>query len=39
MERAFKFGLGDVVRMKESNEKITVLIDGGTKEYREHLTS
>jgi len=38
MERAFKFGLGDVVRMKESNEKITVLIDGGTKEYREHLT-
>ena len=29
---------GDVVRMKESNEKLTALIDGGKKEYREHLT-
>ena len=26
-----------MVRMKESNEKLTTLIDGGTKEYREHL--
>ena len=38
MERVFKFIAGDVVRMKESNEKLTALIDGGTKEYREHLT-
>lgn len=38
MERVFKFIAGDVVRMKESNEKLTALVDGGTKEYREHLT-
>jgi len=29
---------GDVVRLKESSEKLTALIYGGTKEYREHLT-
>lgn len=35
MERVFKFGMGDVVRLKDGDHLVT---PDGKKEYREHLT-
>ena len=37
MARVFKFEIGDVVRLKESDKTLIALIDCVTKEYREHL--